>query len=211
MHYACKYENFICLQNIDTLHLNWCTFRQPRYEPFLDGVQLAAVAAVVLPLLTESWPVVLEAVTLDVSPTPAQEDGLKVDTKTVVSRGLEINATEFKQVWAMAILVLSDDERQSTVSKRSITSFPSFNGRYLSSGPASNLQLVVLRSLRCLSAKGFYRPDMLSVDLCQELLQVGRLLLVRLSIQVINLTSALESECLVMNDQILPYICWGPG
>lgn len=145
---------------------------QPRYEPFLDGVQLAGVAEVVLPDLTECWPVVLEAVTIDVSPASEEAD-LNGAEKAPPSKGVEINDTEFKQVWALAILVISDDERQGANFRRSFTIFPSFNGRFLSSGPVANFQLVALRAVRALCAKGFYRPDMLSVDLCQELLQVG--------------------------------------
>lgn len=145
---------------------------QPRYEPFLDGVQLAGVAEVVLPDLTECWPVILEAVTVDVYPALDEADA-NGDGKAPARNGVEINDTEFKQVWALAILVISDDERQGANLRRSFTIFPSFNGRFLSTGPVANFQLVALRAVQALCAKGFYKPDMLSVDLCHELLQVG--------------------------------------
>jgi hypothetical protein len=157
------------LRDYTAIRTQWATKMQPRYEPFLDGVQLAAVAEVVLPHLTECWPVVLEAVTIDVTPA-SQEDDVNGAGKALPIQAIEINDAEFKQIWALAILVISDGERHAKL-RRSITSFPSFNGRLLKSDPASN-QLVALHALRALCAKDFYRPDMLSVDLCQELLQV---------------------------------------
>lgn len=157
------------LRDYTAIRTQWATKMQPRYEPFLDGVQLAAVAEVVLPHLTECWPVVLEAVTIDVTPA-SQEDDVNGARKALPIQAIEINDVEFKQIWALAILVISDGERHAKL-RRSITSFPSFNGRLLKSDPASN-QLVPLHALRALCAKDFYRPDMLSVDLCQELLQV---------------------------------------
>jgi hypothetical protein len=131
------------LRDYTAIRTQWATKMQPRYEPFLDGVQLAAVAEVVLPHLTECWPVVLEAVTIDVTPA-SQEDDVNGAGKALPIQAIEINDAEFKQIWALAIL---------------------------KSDPASN-QLVALHALRALCAKDFYRPDMLSVDLCQELLQV---------------------------------------
>ena len=160
------------LRDYTAIRTQWATKMQPRYEPFLDGVQLAAVAEVVLPHLSECWPVVLEAVTIDVTPA-SQEDGINGDKKALSIKGIEIDDAEFKQIWALAILVISDDEREDAKSRRSITSFPSFNGRLVKGYPASNYQLVALRALRALCAKDFYRPDMLSVDLCQELLEVS--------------------------------------
>lgn len=154
------------LRDYISIRTQWATKMQPRYEPFLDGVQLAAVAEVVLPHLAECWPVVLEAVTIDVAPVS------QGDEKAPPVTGIEINGDEFKQVWALAILIISADERQGPNLGRSITSFPSFNRRILSSSPTSNHQLVALSALGALCAKGFYRPGMLSVELCQELLQL---------------------------------------
>ncbi len=145
---------------------------QPRYEPFLDGVQLAAIATLVLPLLTEAWPVVLEAVTVDAVPEVSEDSKVKANGNTGTGRHFVINASEYKQLWALAMLILMDTENQGAVLKRSSTSFPSSNGQLLIGDPTSNLQLVALNALRCLCAKGFYSSDMLSRDLCEELLQV---------------------------------------
>lgn len=145
---------------------------QPRYEPFLDGIQLATVAEVVSPHLNESWPVILEAVTINVTSDTPEEQNLNTNGKASPSASVEINATEYKQVWTLSIMILSDSQHQRASMRQSITSFPSFNGRLLISGPTSEYELVALRALQSLCTQRFHRPDMLSVDLCQELLQV---------------------------------------
>jgi hypothetical protein len=159
------------LKDYTAICTQWATKMQPRYEPFLDGVQLAAIATLVLPLLTEAWPVVLEAVTVDAVPEVSEDSEVKANGNTGTGRHLVINASEYKQLWALAMLILMDTENQGAVLKRSSTSFPSSNGQLLID-PTSNLQLVALNALRCLCAKGFYSSDMLSRDLCEELLQV---------------------------------------
>ncbi|KAH9566013.1 hypothetical protein CY35_04G109200 [Sphagnum magellanicum] len=160
------------LKDYTAICTQWATKMQPRYEPFLDGVQLAAIATLVLPLLTEAWPVVLEAVTVDAVPEVSEDSKVKANGNTGTGRHFVINASEYKQLWALAMLILMDTENQGAVLKRSSTSFPSSNGQLLIGDPTSNLQLVALNALRCLCAKGFYSSDMLSRDLCEELLQV---------------------------------------
>lgn len=133
-----------------------------RYQAFLQDSHSAAAMAAARPHLEAAWVKVLEAVTIGVGPSNQAAPPVKSrDGFEAGAWGNVIDSKEFDQLWGIALAVLSE-------------------GALLAGGPAGSgpgaspaeLRRVALRGLKWLSAPAFCTHDMLSTDLCRELLQV---------------------------------------
>jgi hypothetical protein len=143
-----------------------------KYQPFLQDSHSAAAMTAVRPYLEGAWVKVLEAVTIGVS--PAGKPGGASSPATPVKKrnvfeggewGNAVDSKEFDQLWGIAVAVLTEG------------ALPAGGGAGGKAGvPPVELRKVALRGLRWLSAPEFCTHDMLSTDLCRELLQVGHLL-----------------------------------
>ncbi|KAJ7552272.1 hypothetical protein O6H91_06G048200 [Diphasiastrum complanatum] len=154
---------------------------QAWYTPFLEGLQSAAVASKVQSLLQNVCPTILEAVTVDAVPTrKSNDDTLSSDDPLTTERvesseADELKVENFLQIWLLAMLILADEDPRAVKSSRQTHSFHSFLGKSLEKdlGRSSEyLQTSALKSLRYLCQKPVYTMEMLSTDLCKELLQV---------------------------------------
>ncbi|BBN09583.1 HEAT repeat-containing protein 5 [Marchantia polymorpha subsp. ruderalis] len=180
------------LRDYTALRLHATTKLQPGYKPFMEGIQLVSIASMVLHFLSEVWPVVLEAVTVDAY--PAGPSGQPSEGKA--ASGIELSVEDFRQIWALAILVLSEEDDLAGERRRSsVTSFPSVDARFRVDKYEFTPQLAALHSLRSLCSEGFYDPQMLSVELCKELVQI-------LSKPFVNVKSNASHAVLSVLDQV---------
>lgn len=160
---------------------------QSKYIPFLGGLLLPAVASIVQPYLDEVWPLIVEAVTIDVVPAAslavgscnsAFEARVMGDSETLPQSSFQItslSAAEFHPVWAVCFSTLCLKDKQGRNKPFPSCSFHirSYKPRSLGNIQAlSDSHVIALDGIQCLCKEGFYHPNMLSCDLCQELFQV---------------------------------------
>ncbi|KAL2632357.1 hypothetical protein R1flu_017043 [Riccia fluitans] len=159
------------LRDYTALRLHSTTKLPPGYQPFMEGIELVSIASMVLHFLLEVWPVVLEAVTVDAYPVGCS--GPSVGGASSSTSGIQLSAEEFRQIWALSTLALS--EKDQLVGETRSTSGANFLYADVRSGIDKHEfipQIAALHSFRSLCSKGFYSPDMLSVELCKELVHI---------------------------------------
>lgn len=176
---------FDVLRDNVALALNLAAKPKPRYYASITGIQSGAIAAVVQPSLDEVCPIILQA--LSVGATPArilnsahgkQEEERDDDEYGIVaaSTGLGLEAAQFAVLWSAALALLLLRVRGGRKGRTSavLNSMPSLTKKILwGSSPASASEInVALQVLGSLCSKGFYRDEMLSLELCEELLKV---------------------------------------
>lgn len=146
-----------------------------QYKPFLDGIQSAAISSVVHPYLSEIWPVILQAATLDAAPAKFEHEMAPV----MYASGhvmVKLETRDFYLLWGLAMLILFEGRHEAKNEKLkqfSSSCTYSVNGKLAAEiPPPMSSQLVALYALQCLSNQGFYNQEMVSHKLCLELLQV---------------------------------------
>ncbi|KAH9326227.1 hypothetical protein KI387_006405, partial [Taxus chinensis] len=158
----------------DHLFLHTHILSKREYKPFLDGIQSAAIASVVHPYLTEVWPVILQAATLDATPEKFEHDISPVTHSSHIM--VKLDTRDFYLLWGLAILILFEgrqEEKHEKLKQFSSSCTYSVNGKLAGEIPTHvSSQLVALYALQCLSNQGFYNQEMLSCKLCLELLQI---------------------------------------
>ena len=151
-----------------------------QHKPFLDGIQSLLVSSKVQKYLDEVWTLILQATALDAAPVEfGADDSEDVHEHMFISGRsmVKLEQSDFQFLWGLSVLVLFHSH-QSTVngsvkmkldcSKENFFSNIVFYG--LDNPRPCDQVLPVLLSL---TTEAFFSKDFLSVDICQELLQVS--------------------------------------
>ncbi|XP_057828164.2 protein SWEETIE isoform X1 [Cryptomeria japonica] len=159
----------------DHVFLHTHILSKRKYKPFLDGIQSAAISSVVHPYLSEIWPVILQAATLDAAPAKFEHEMAPV----MYASGhvmVKLETRDFYLLWGLAMLILFEGRHEAKNEKLkqfSSSCTYSVNGKLAAEiPPPMSSQLVALYALQCLSNQGFYNQEMVSHKLCLELLQI---------------------------------------
>ena len=155
-----------------------------QWKPFLDGLQSPLVSSKLHPCLDETWPVILQALALDAVPMNFDISG---PTKTIENESanatisgysmVELEAEEFRFLWGFALLVLFQGLHPSP----SEQIIPLGSAKAKLSGdsqveetnpPGLKLYEIVLPVFQFLAIERFFSMGFLTIDICQELLQV---------------------------------------
>ncbi|XP_050383979.1 protein SWEETIE isoform X2 [Argentina anserina] len=170
-----KDYSYICLR----VHL------KAKWNPFLDGIQSPLVSSKLQPCLEESWPVILQAIALDAVPVNLEENKYSKPTDRITSRNcllsghsmVKLESEDYQFLWGFALLVLFQGQ-SSTLSglKNQVSFVKAYNRGDPSSEELSSsvvkLFEIVLPVFQFLSTKRFASAGFLSMDICNELLQV---------------------------------------
>ncbi|CAM6093367.1 unnamed protein product [Calypogeia fissa] len=159
------------LRDFTALTLHRKTKLPIEYHPFLEGIHIVTIAREVEQYLSEVWLFVLEAVTLDALPNTSAKlsDKEDDDESDSTQQGIVLRADDFRQVWALCMLIITNAGKKSIERRPSVRGIPSHQSPKLVR--TATPELIALNSLRCLCSKGFYTPDTISVMLCTELMQ----------------------------------------
>ncbi|XP_056162820.1 protein SWEETIE isoform X2 [Syzygium oleosum] len=153
-----------------------------KWNPFLDGIQSPLVASKLQPCLEEAWPVILQALALDAVPANLSGHGNNVQliSKDNLISGygmVELSSEEFRFLWGFSLLVLFCG--QDTMPERRITLWAPARGCPPedltikdTNPPGFNLYEVVLPVFQFLSSERFFSAGYVTVEICQELVQV---------------------------------------
>ncbi|KAL8123865.1 hypothetical protein AgCh_011749 [Apium graveolens] len=152
------------------------------WKPFLDGIQSSLVSSKLEQCLEEAWPVILQAVALDAVPVNFSENGFSSD-KENSSKGelysgysmAELDSKEYQFLWGFALLVLFQGRDKLDKNIIPVGSVKSNTGKHsLAEDTLTALKLyeIVLPVFQFLSTKRFFSNEFLTMDVCEELLQV---------------------------------------
>ncbi|MCO5574203.1 hypothetical protein L7F22_027985 [Adiantum nelumboides] len=155
---------------------------QTRYSPFLGGLLLPAVTAVIQPLLDEVWPVVFEALTIDARKTLSSESkdleltdesssGGKKDPGFACQK-LPLTLMEFNQLWLMSFSMLCQRNRQRRNTPNASVVFDASTFKSVLSNSSDNSLVIAFQGLHCLCEEGLEHSSCLTTELCEELFQV---------------------------------------
>lgn len=154
-----------------------------QWKPFLDGIQSTLVSTKLLACLEEAWPLIVQAVALDAVPLNTYIKGSsETENQSITDlisgySMVELGSEEFRFLWGFALLLLF--QGQDSVLGESRLHIGSVN-TILSGGCVSDevksiaLELceVALPVFQVLLAERFFSVGFLTMDSCQELLQV---------------------------------------
>ncbi|CBI33667.3 unnamed protein product, partial [Vitis vinifera] len=169
-----KDYSYICFR----LHLkrNW--------KPFLDGIQSPFVSSKLHPCLDETWPVILQALALDAVPMNLDISGTKQAIENESANAtvsgysmVELEPEEFRFLWGFALLVLFQGQQPSPgkqiIPLGSAKAKPSGDSPVEETNPLGlKLYEIVLPVFQFLAMERFFSMGFLTIDICQELLQV---------------------------------------
>ncbi|KAI3768087.1 hypothetical protein L2E82_18519 [Cichorium intybus] len=169
-----KDYSYVCFRTRPNIH----------WKPFLDGIQSSLVAKKLKQCLEESWPFILQAVSLDAVPVDGETNessgtSEKNTSKSVFFSGynmVELKQEDYQFLWSFSLLVLFQGQH-ATPDKTIIpldyvkSNFgnDSVDDRY---SIAMKFYEIILPVFGFLSAEKFFRMGFLTIDLCRELLQV---------------------------------------
>ncbi|KAL5739454.1 hypothetical protein ACOSQ2_028634 [Xanthoceras sorbifolium] len=155
------------------------------WSPFLDGIQSPLVSSKLLACLEEAWPVILQAAALDAVPMNSDGKGYsrtaaENDTKSSLISGysmVELGREEYQFLWSFSMLVLFQG-LHVTPGKQVIT-LGSAKVKFGVDSPVKvmnpvglKLYEIVLPVFQFLSTQKFFTTGFLTLDICQELLQI---------------------------------------
>ncbi|XP_076960722.1 protein SWEETIE-like [Bidens hawaiensis] len=157
-------------------HMNW--------KPFLDGIQSSLVAKKLKHCLEESWPFILQAVSLDAVPVnmDAIESSRTADdaSKSVFFSGynmVELQQQDYQFLWSFSLLVLF--QGQHTTPDETIIPLDYVKSNFGSDSPVADTHSKAMKFYEIifpvfgfLSAEKFFQTGFLTIDICLELLQV---------------------------------------
>ncbi|CAN4083221.1 unnamed protein product [Withania somnifera] len=167
----------------DCSYIRTQSFPKENWKPFLDGIQSTLVLTKLLACLEEAWPVIVQAVALDAVPsnTCIKESSVTENQSiTGLISGysmVELGSEEFRFLWGFALLLVF--QGQDSVLGESGLHISSVN-TILCGGCVSEevepitLELceVALPVFQVLLAERFFSVGLVTIDSCQELLQV---------------------------------------
>ncbi|KAJ0042851.1 hypothetical protein Pint_18792 [Pistacia integerrima] len=155
------------------------------WNPFLDGIQSPLVSSKLLPCLEEAWPVILQAVALDAVPVNHDGNGYSKTSVENMSRSslisgysmVELECEEYQFLWGFALLVLFQGQHLAPV--RQTIALGSAKVKFGGDSPMKEMNSlglklyeIALPIFQFLSTESFFTAGFLTVNLCQELLQV---------------------------------------
>ncbi|MCD7456258.1 hypothetical protein HAX54_031039 [Datura stramonium] len=173
---------WLCLLK-DYSYIRTQSFPKENWKPFLDGIQSTLVSTKLLACLEEAWPLIVQAVALDAVPLNAYIKGSSETANQSIAdlisgySMVELGSEEFRFLWGFALLLLF--QGQASVFCESRLHIGSVN-TILCGGCVNEevksiaLELceVVLPVFQVLLAKRFFSVGFVTMDSCQELLQV---------------------------------------
>ncbi|KAK4346804.1 hypothetical protein RND71_033143 [Anisodus tanguticus] len=169
---------WLCLLK-DYSYIRTQSFPKENWKPFLDGIQSTLVSTKLLACLEEAWPLIVQAVALDAVPLNTYINGsseTEHQSTTDLISGysmVELGSEEFRFLWGFALLLLF--QGQDSVLGESKLHIGSVNGSCVSEEVKSialELCEVALPVFQVLLAERFFSVGFLTMDSCQELLQV---------------------------------------
>ncbi|KAK1433251.1 hypothetical protein QVD17_10160 [Tagetes erecta] len=169
-----KDYSYVCFRTRP--HIHW--------RPFLDGIQSSLVAKKLKPCLEESWPFILQAVSLDAVPVDgdATESSRTAEntSKSAFFSGynmVELKQQDFQFLWSFSLLVLF--QGQHTTPDETIIPLDYAKSNFGSDSPVAETHTIAMKFYEIilpvfgfLSAEKFFKTGFLTIDICRELLQV---------------------------------------
>lgn len=155
-----------------------------QWKPFLDGIQSPFVSSKLHPCLDETWPVILQALALDAVPMNLDISGTKQAIENESANAtvsgysmVELEPEEFRFLWGFALLVLFQGQQPSPgkqiIPLGSAKAKPSGDSPVEETNPLGlKLYEIVLPVFQFLAMERFFSMGFLTIDICQELLQV---------------------------------------
>lgn len=154
------------------------------WNTFLDGIQSPLVSSKLQPCLDEAWPVILQALALDAVPAKIGSNAHPKTAEENISRNslisgysmVELEFEEYQFLWGLALLVLFQGQHPTL--SRQIIPMNSAKGKHVGDSsteeitPGLKFYEIVLPVFQFLSTKMFFSARFLTVDICEELLQV---------------------------------------
>eukprot|EP00250_Pteridium_aquilinum_P004108 c14345_g1_i1 orf=134-6829(+) len=174
------------LRDVTVLRIYTASQLQAIYRPFLGGLLLPAVTAIILPYLDDVWPGVFEAFIIsfvtNMSPQENTTDSLSglddsfkgVENELNLScQRLPLSLVEFHQLWVLCLSVLCQRSKQRKSTSFTSKGFHAASFKAVQSGGVSdNSQVVALIGIRHLCEEGLEQSSLLTINLCEELFQV---------------------------------------
>lgn len=155
-----------------------CLFQNPKRSfSILDEIPPHTVSRRLQPCLDEAWPVILQALVLDAIPVNHIVDGFSDRSLISRHRMVTLEVEDYQFLWGFAVLVLFQGMHPSSNTQV----IPFGSTKVKNSGDSSikessfqglKLHEIALPVFLSLSAERFFTSGFLSIDLCQELLQV---------------------------------------
>lgn len=156
-----------------------CLFQNPKRSQFsiLDEIPPHTVSRRLQPCLDEAWPVILQALVLDAIPVNHIVDGFSDRSLISRHRMVTLEVEDYQFLWGFAVLVLFQGMHPSSNTQV----IPFGSTKVKNNGDSSikessfqglKLHEIALPVFLSLSAERFFTSGFLSIDLCQELLQV---------------------------------------
>ncbi|KAL0801143.1 hypothetical protein Bca101_056319 [Brassica carinata] len=156
-----------------------CLFQNPKRSQFsiLDEIPPHTVSRRLQPCLDEAWPVILQALVLDAIPVNHSVE--EFSDRSLISRHrmVTLEVEDYQFLWGFAVLVLFQGMHPGSNTQ----AIPFGSTKIKNSGDSSikessfqglKLHEIALPVFLSLSAERFFSSGFLSIDLCQELLQV---------------------------------------
>ncbi|XP_013649204.2 protein SWEETIE isoform X3 [Brassica napus] len=155
-----------------------CLFQNPKRSfSILDEIPPHTVSRRLQPCLDEAWPVILQALVLDAIPVNHIVDGFSDRSLISRHRMVTLEVEDYQFLWGFAVLVLFQGMHPSSNTQV----IPFGSTKVKNNGDSSikessfqglKLHEIALPVFLSLSAERFFTSGFLSIDLCQELLQV---------------------------------------
>ncbi|XVF20554.1 hypothetical protein REPUB_Repub12eG0010500 [Reevesia pubescens] len=155
------------------------------WNSFLDAIQSRLLSSKLQPCLEEAWPVILQAIALDAVPMNVDRKGNSKAAAENISKNslvsgysmVELESEEYQFLWGFALLVLFQ-EQHSALCKQVIP-LASSKEKHDGDSPAEDmtspglkLYEIVLPVFQFLLTLKFFSAGFLTVNICEELLQV---------------------------------------
>ncbi|KAL0664325.1 hypothetical protein Bca4012_101163 [Brassica carinata] len=143
----------------------------------LDEIPPYTVSRRLQPCLDEAWPVILQALVLDAIPVNHSVEGFSDRSLISRHRMVTLEVEDYQFLWGFAVLVLFQGMHPGSntqVIPFGSTKIKNSGGSSIKESSFQGLKLheIALPVFLSLSAERFFTSGFLSIDLCQELLQV---------------------------------------
>ncbi|GMI85490.1 SWEETIE [Hibiscus trionum] len=163
------------------LHLNL----KRNWNPFFDAIQASMVSSKLQPCLEEAWPVILQALALDAVPVNVDRNGNSeaaaenMSTDSLVSgySMVELESEEYQFLWGFALLVLFQGKHHAVC--KQVIPLASAKAKHEGDPPAEDMTSpglkfyeIVLPVFQFLLTQKFFAAGFITVNICEELLQV---------------------------------------
>ncbi|KAF3679482.1 putative T-complex protein 1 subunit zeta-like [Capsicum annuum] len=173
---------WLCLLK-DYGYIRTQSFPKENWKPFLDGIQSTLVSTKLLACMEEAWPLIVQAVALDAVPLNTCIKGsTETENQSITDlisgySMVELGSEEFRFLWGFALLLLF--QGQDSVPGESRQHVGSVNTILCGGNVSDEVKSIALEFCEValpvfegLLAERFFSVGFLTMDSCQELLQV---------------------------------------